>query len=158
MKKSMLITAVMVLFIGTSISAQSLKQYTWDSYKTKFKIGTDWTVKESTSSSFSAGNKDINLTIYPRTGGHNDYTELKNGLRTWVSDSKVIVNSKGYQELSDLNGYHGCMIDGTTEGWPVFMMNVVDPDYTDIHLYVWVSYDTDSYDIALEVLKSFTPN
>ncbi len=159
MKKSMLITAVMVLLIGASATAQSLKQYTWDSYKTKFKIGTDWTIEESTGTSFSAGNYDINLTIYPRTGGHNDYTELKSGLKSWVTDSKVTVSSSGYSELKDLNGYHGCMIDGTYNGsQQVFMMNVVDPDYTDIHLYVWVAYNTKSFDVALEVLKSFTPN
>ena len=158
MKKSFILTATIVLFMGSFAKAQSLKQYTWDSYKTKFKIGTDFKVKESTGTSFSAGNKDINLTIYPRTGGHNNSSQLQTDLKSWVKDSKVTVSSDGYKELPDLNGYHGYMIDGTYEGWPVFMMNIVDPDYTDIHLYVWVSYDTKTYDIALEILKSFTPN
>lgn len=155
----MLITAVVALLMGAGISAQSLKQYTWDSYKTKFKIGTDWKIEESTGTSFSAGNYDINLTIYPRTGGHNDYNELKSGLKTWVGENKVTPDSKGYKELANLNGYHGCMVDGYYNGsQQVFLMNVVDPDYTDIHLYVWVAYNSKSYDIALEVLESFTPN
>jgi hypothetical protein len=158
MKKSMLITAVIVLLIGANATAQTLKQYTWESYKTKFKIGTDWTISESTGTSFSAGNKDINLSIYPRTGGHNNYSELLSGLKAWVKESNVTISSDGYLEQPNLNGYHGCMVDGTYDGWSVFLMNVVDPDYTDIHLYVWVAYDTKSYDVALEVLKSFTPN
>jgi hypothetical protein len=160
MKKSMLITAVIVLLIGANATAQSLKQYTWDSYKTKFKIGTDWTVTESTGTSFSAGNHDIVLSIYPRTGGHNDYTELKNGLRSWAADSKAAPDDKGYKELTNLNGYHGCMMDGFyNDGTQqCFMMNVVDPDYTDIHLYVWIAYNTKSFETAKEVLNSFTPN
>lgn len=162
MKKSMLLSALLVLFIGASASAQSYTNYTWDAYKTKFKIGSDWTVEESTGDSFSAGNYDINLTIYPRTGGHNDYTQLKSGLKSWVSDSKVQISSDGYVELTAemLNGYHGCMVDGYYNNGTqqCFMMNVVDPDYTDIHLYVWIAYNKKSYDQALEVLKSFTPN
>ena len=72
---------------------------------------------------------------------------------------EVTVSSDGYQRLEDLNGYHGWMIDGYYNGsQQVFIMNVVDPDYTDINLYVWVAYNKKSYDTALEVLKSFTPN
>jgi len=79
-----------------------------------------------------------------------------------VADSKVQISSEGYVELTAemLNGYHGCMVDGYYNNGTqqCFMMNVVDPDYTDIHLYVWIAYNKKSYDIALEVLKSFTPN
>jgi len=52
MKKSMLLSALVVLFIGAGATAQSLTQYTWDTYKTKFKIGSSWTVEESTGDSF----------------------------------------------------------------------------------------------------------
>jgi len=159
MKKSIL-TGAFVLFIGMMANAQSLTQYTWDTYKTKFKIGKDWEVKESTSDYFSAGNFDINLTISPmKNESGNSSDGLKTGLKGWVKQNNVTVSTDGYQRLEDLNGYHGWMIDGyynTTQ--QVFMMNVVDPDYTDINLYVWVAYNKKSYDTALEVLKSFTPN
>lgn len=160
MKKSIFVTAAVVLFIGTATMAQSLKQFTWDTYKTKFKIGTDFEIKESTGDYFSAGTFDINLTISPmkNTEG-NTYASLKSGLQGWVKQNEVTVSSSGYQHLEDLNGYHGCMIDGYYNGTQqVFMMNVVDPDYTEIHLYVWVAYNDKSYDLALSILKSFTPN
>lgn len=158
MKKSILLTAAIVLFLGTFAKAQGTTQYTWDTYKTKFKIGKDFVVKENTSNSFSAGTKDINLTIYPRTGGHNNSAELLKDLKQWVKDTKVTISTDGYLEQPDLNGYHGYMVDATSEGWPVLLMNIVDPLYTDIHLYVWISYDEKSFDLALEILKSFTPN
>lgn len=161
MKKSIFITAAVVLFMGTFTMAQSLKSFTWDTYKTKFKIGSDFEIKESTGDFFSAGTYDINLTISPMKNSEgNTYTSLQKGLKSWVATNDVTVNSSGYQHLEDLNGYHGCMIDGTYNNGTqtVFMMNVVDPDYTDIHLYVWVAYNTKSYDLALEILKSFTPN
>ena len=157
MKRSILLTAAVVLFLTTFTKAQTI-DYTWDTYKTKFKIGKDFTVKENTTSTFSAGNKDINLTIYPRTGGHNNSSELLSGLKQWVKDTKVTISTDGYLEQPDLNGYHGYMVDATSQGWPVLLMNIVDPLYTDIHLYIWISYDEKSFDLAVEILKSFTPN
>jgi hypothetical protein len=158
--KKFIITALIVLLMGAGAKAQTLTDYTWDSYKTKFKIGTDWKVEESTATSFSAGNHDIMLSIYPRTGGHNDYSELLTGLKAWAAKSGATEDSKGFKELTDLNGYHGCMMDGTYNNGSqqCFMMNVVDPQYTDIHLYVWIAYNTTSYSVAEKVLKSFTPN
>lgn len=157
MKKTILISAFFLLVAGFSYS--QFTDYTWDTYKTKFKIGTDMSVQESTADYFSAGNFDINLTVSPMKGGTNNYTDLQNGLKAWVKENNVTVSAKGYQHLEDLNGYHGCMIDGYYNGTQqVFMMNVVDPDYTDIHLYVWIAYNTKSYDKALTILKSFTPN
>jgi len=33
----------------------------------------------------------------------------------------------------------------------------MDPDYTDIQLYVWVAYNSKSENLAIDILKSFTP-
>lgn len=157
MKKTFIISAIALLITGFSFAQYT--DYTWDTYKTKFQIATDMTVQESTADYFSAGNFDINLTISPQKGGSNSYADLQSGLKAWVKQNNVTVSSKGYLHLEDLNGYHGCMIDGYYNGTQqVFMMNVVDPDYTDIHLYVWIAYNTKSYDKAEKILYSFTPN
>jgi hypothetical protein len=37
-------------------------------------------------------------------------------------------------------------------------MMIHDPDYNDIACYVWLAYNQKSYDTALAILKSFTPN
>jgi len=36
-------------------------------------------------------------------------------------------------------------------------MLIVDPDYTEISLYIWVAYDAEQVDTVLEMLMSFTP-
>jgi hypothetical protein len=157
MKKSIFIFAS-VLFISTFASAQSLTQYTWDAYKTKFKIGTTMEVQESTGDYFSAGNYDINLTVSPQKETGMTKSKMEGGLRAWVKQNEVTVSSSGYKTLDDLNGYHGVMCDGHYDGTKqVFLMMVMDPDYTDIQLYVWIAYNTKTYDLALSILKSFTP-
>jgi hypothetical protein len=158
-KKSIITTAAIILFIGGFIQAQSLKQYTWDTYKTKFKIGSDFKIEESTGDYFSAGTFDINLTISPQKASGMTYDKMESGLRTWVKDNNVTPNSEGYKYLNDLNGYWGVMVDGYyNTNQQVFLMMVMDPDYTDIQLYVWIAYNSKSFNLAKDILNSFTPN
>ena len=157
MKKTILLFAS-VLFVSAFASAQSFTDYTWDTYKVKFKIGSDMKVQESTGDYFSAGNFDINLTISPQKESGMTKSKMESGLRAWVKQNEVTVTSAGYKPLDNLNGYHGVMCDGHYDGTKqVFMMMVMDPVYTDIQLYVWVAYNSKSENLAIDILKSFTP-
>ena len=158
MKKSIFITAAVVLFMGTFASAQDLIQYTWDTYKTKFQIGSDFEVLDNTSEKFSAGNSNINLTIYPEKVSKLTTGKMKSSLKQWTKNNGVTPSKNGYLSLKDLNGYWGVMVDGYKGTQQVFLMMIHDPDYADIAMYVWVAYNQQGYDTALAILKSFTPN
>lgn len=158
MKKSIFFTVSLVFLMGTFAKAQTLETWTWDSYHMKFKVPSDFEVLESTGEKFSAGNYDINLTIYPEKVSDYTYDKMKSSLRTWTTSNNVVPDSKGYQYLEDLNGYWGCMVDGYKGESQIFLMMIHDPDYNDIACYVWLAYNQKSYDTALAILKSFTPN
>jgi hypothetical protein len=155
MKASILIFS----FVMTGIMAvsQSMVSYTWDTYKMKFEIPENFVEKANSSEKFEASNDDINLTIYPRKGENLTAEGMIDALAGWVSVSKI-ENLTEMDLISDqLNGYWGIFQEGTKNGWPVFLMLIVDPDFPDISFYVWVSYRAGTEDTAVKMLTSFKP-
>jgi hypothetical protein len=151
---------VFVLFLtalgSTTIIAQNLKQWTWSEYSTKFKAPSDLEITLNDASGFSGTNSDIALSIYPMMDEDLSYSEMESELRTWVKENGVR-STQGTEYLDDLSGYWGCFIEGTKDGFPVFAMLVIDPDFPEISLYVWLSYRESYEDVALDILLSFKP-
>ena len=139
MKKNNSLIIASVLFLCTcamNLQAQTT-EYTWSSYKTKFKVPDTFKLEQNDSTKFSAGNNDFNLTIYPRRGENLDSSQMAKNLRTWAETNQV----KNLGEITNLNteklnGYWGVFIEGDLEGFPVFEMLIVDPDYPEISLYL----------------------
>jgi hypothetical protein len=155
MRTSLLILAL-GLFAGT-VSAQSMKKWTWDSYKMAFSVPADFKVLEKSSTMFSAGNEDINLTIYPEKGETVTKAEMKNLLRAWARDNKLKFDGSP-EIMTDLNRYWGVYIDGVANELPTSILMLIDPDYPDIKHYVWIQYAADEEDTAVKILTSFIPN
>jgi hypothetical protein len=162
MKHTSLLALVLV-FICTLAQAQSLKSWTWETYKMKFKLPDNMTVDENNADKFEATNNLITLDIYPRTGENLTYSGMQNAVINWAYKTGLRYsdyNKSGDSQpiyLKDLNGYWGCAIDGTKDGLPASMLLLVDPDYTDISFYIWISYSDDYYHDAVQILKSFEP-
>ncbi len=146
-----------IIVCSTQLIAQDMQTWTWDSYKTKFKVPYDFEVKTNTGEAFSAGNKDINLSIYPQKVSDMTYSKMKTSLAKWVESNGVTVDGD-YWELADLNRYWGVMVGGYYQGFHVMLWLLVDPDYTDIGLYVWCSYNESASSIVTDIFYSFTPN
>lgn len=155
MKRLFLLASLVV--IGMALNAQTMVTYTWSTYKMKFDIPTSFTEKVNNSEKFEASNPDINLTIYPRKGENLDADGMINALSGWVSDSQIENLTQMDVVTDQLNGYWGVYQEGTKNGWPVFLMLMVDPDYPDISFYVWVSYREGTEDTAVKILLSFKP-
>ena len=90
-KKQLLLTAVL-LFALNALYAQ-MKSWTWSNYKMKFQAPNSFSIKESSSSVFSAGNDNIYLTIYPKKGENLTYEKMKGALQKWARDNGVEWNS-----------------------------------------------------------------
>lgn len=150
-------TALICCFLISSfLHAQDIT-YTWDSYKTKFKIPPDFVVSKSDGYNFIAGNTDINLTIYPKNGEYLSYREMKSYLLDWANRN-VVINLTETTSLNNLNGYWGVFVEGTKDNFPVVLLLLVDPDFPEYSLYVWISYRAEKLDRALNILYSFEPN
>ena len=163
MKKNITIKTVLITFIllisGIGVvTSQNMRTYTWDSYLMTFEIPEDFDVKKSDGNNFSAGNGDIYLSIYPRVDENLSYEEMEEALIKWAKGSDFIVADNGVMYLDDLNGYWGVMADGVVDNWPVFIMLIIDPDYTNTSFYVWLSYREDKIETAEKILNSFIPN
>lgn len=163
MKKHLTLTFLLVfiglfLFSGTHGFAQ-MKTYTWDTYKTKFKVPSDFELDESTGTKWIGHNRNINLSIYPRKDEKLSQREMKNAVYDWAVDNGV-KNIGDAIELDEekLNGYWGVLYEGEKDGFSIGTMLIVDPDYPDISIYIWVSYREAYTDDVLDMLKSFTPN
>jgi len=160
-RKSLL--ALMLVFICTLGHTQSLKSWTWDTYKMKFKLPDDMTVVENNADKFEATDNVITLDIYPRQGENLTYGGMKNAVVNWAYKTGLRYadyNNSGDAQpiyLKDLNGYWGCAIDGKKNGFPATMLLLVDPDFPDISFYIWISYSDDYYHDAVQILKSFEP-
>jgi hypothetical protein len=160
-QKSLL--ALVLIFICTLVQAQSLKTWTWDTYKMKFKLPDDMTVVENNADKFEASDNAITLDIYPRQGENLTYNGMKNAVINWADKTSLRYsdyNGSGDEQpiyLKDLNGYWGCAIDGKKNGFPASMLLLVDPDYTDTSFYIWISYSDEYYHDAVQILKSFEP-
>jgi len=150
-------TLFFAFFILTGFSFAQNVTYSWDIYKTKFTVPKSFKVTQNDTEAFIAGNSDINLSIYPRKKEHLAYVAMKGAVKTWADQSGV----SGYTEaeyVKNLNGYWGCWVEGVKDSYPTFLMLAIDPDFPEISLYIWISYNQDKVDVATEILKSFTPN
>ncbi|HPB01593.1 MAG: hypothetical protein AB7V36_03710 [Bacteroidales bacterium] len=151
----------LLLLVATPLiafSQVSWVDYEWKDYSTEFKIPSDFEVTTSSVEKFSATNGAITMTIYPRTEEYLSWEEMKTMLRTWTVDNEVVVSGE-IVELDEekMNGYWGVLLEGTKSDYQVGTMLIVDPDYTEISLYIWVAYDADQVDTVIEMLMSFTP-
>ncbi|MEI6854082.1 MAG: hypothetical protein WCL06_14645 [Bacteroidota bacterium] len=148
-----------VMLSATALSAQSMKDFTWDSYKTKFSVPSDFRITSSTGEKWSGTNDDITLSIYPRKNETLSHSEMQTALYNWTVDNNV-KKIGDIVELDDkkLNGYWGYLYEGDVDGFPVGTMLIVDPDYPNISIYIWVSYREGLSDTVIKMLMSFTPS
>ena len=158
-KLSVLLVFVSMFFLsGTHVFGQ-MKTFTWDTYKTKFKVPDDFVVDESTAEKWIGHNTEITLSIYPRKDEKLTHREMTKAIYNWAVDNGV-KNIGDVVELDEtkLNGYWGVLYEGDKDGKSVGTMLIVDPDYPEISIYIFVSYRESQTDNVLEMLKSFTPN
>lgn len=159
MKKLTFVFAVVCTFLlSGNIMAQEWRTFTWDSYKTEFKIPSDFEVTESTGEKFSATNEAILMAIFPAKDENLAWDEMEEALIAWSLENEV-ENMADVVELDEekMNGYWGMMLEGTKSDFNVATMLLVDPDYPEISLYIWVAYDTGLEDTVLEMLMSISP-
>jgi hypothetical protein len=155
-KKQFLLIAVLLLGLNTLYG--QMKSWTWSNYKMKFQAPNSFSIKESSSTVFSAGNDNIYLTIYPKKGEELTYDKMKGALQKWARDNGIEWNSTDLGYMSSLNRYWGYYIDGKgSNGLPTSLLLLVDPDYPENSFYVWLQYQSSYVDTAVEILKSFKP-
>lgn len=154
----LLIFVTMFILSGTHAFGQ-MKTFTWDAYKTKFKVPQDFEIDESTGEKWIGHNDGINLSIYPRKDEKLSKREMTQSVYDWAVDNGV-KNIGDVVELDEekLNGYWGVLYEGEKNSLSVGTMLIVDPDYPNISIYIWVNYKERETDTVLEMLKSFTPN
>src|SRR5258708_32043723 len=143
-------------------NAQTLKDWTWDSYKMKFKAPDNMVVQKSDATVYEASNNSITMDIYPRKGENLIYDGMKNAIIQWANQVSLsyTTNSSGETQpiyLDNINGFWGCAIDGTKDGFSSSALLIVNPNYPDISFYIWISYAKEYYHDAVAILKSFTP-
>ena len=154
---------ILLSVISFALNAQSLQSWTWDYYKMKFKAPDNMVVQKSDATVYEASNKSITMDIYPLTGQNLTYDGMKNAIINWADKSSLSYkanNSNGEKQpiyLDNINGYWGCAIDGTKEGFSASALLLVNPDHPDINYYVWISYAPEYYHDAIAILRSFTP-
>lgn len=153
---------VLILFIFTWMIVMTtfsqLTTWTWDQYKVKFDAPTDFKVDDNNAEVFSAGNGHINLTIYPQTNVSTEIDAMTENLSKWAINTDLSFDMQP-EFLEDLNGYWGVYIDGeASNGNPTTVVLLIDPDYPDIGLYIWLQYQIDYFETAVDILASFTPN
>lgn len=159
MKKNIAFLLVLfALMLSSSVFGQDWRSFTWDDYMTKFKIPADFEVTTNTGEKFSATNGKITLSIYPREDENLEWDQMEEAIQKWADDNGV-ENQTEIIELDEekMNGYWGVMIEGTVSDYSVGQMLLVDPDFTELSLYIWVAYDDDQIDTVIEMLMSFEP-
>lgn len=162
MKRTFKLLFFACLFVAANLNfvlAQTMTTYTWDSYKTKFDVPSNFDVTTSTGEEWSGTNGDITMSIYPQTGVTMTKPEMSRSVRKWATDNAV-TNLTEVTEIDSekLNGYWGVFVEGMNSGFPVFATLIVDPDYPDTSLYIWVSYKEGQEDLVVKMLMSFKPN
>jgi len=105
MKKLVLFVS---LFIFAGVSMAQLTEWTWDTYSTAFQAPEDFTVSKNEEKVFSAGNGDINLTIYPFKSSVPD--DPSASIVAWANQNKI--TGYGDVEVAELNGYTGFFVEG----------------------------------------------
>ncbi len=148
--------------VGLASIAQTMQVWNWNSYKMKFKAPDNMVVSKSDGTVYEASNKKITMDIYPRKNENLTYDGMKQALVNWANKLSLYytVNSSGETQpiyLSSINGYWGCAIDGSKDGFSASALLLVDPDNPDISFYIWISYAKEYYHDVVTILKSFTP-
>jgi hypothetical protein len=150
--------SILLLSISSILCAQTLKSWTWDYYKIKFKAPDNMVVQENSDKKFQASNVSIVMDIYPRVGENLTYDGMKNAIIDWANKTNLSYNSDSNPVyLKDINRYWGCAIDGTNNDFPTSILLLVDPDYSNISFYIWISYKSEYYHDVVAILKSFEP-
>lgn len=143
-----------MLLTSQLVSAQ-LKTVTWEPYKLQFEIPTDFEIADNSTESFSAGNTDINITIFPQKVSNNKDNML-GGLIKWADAQSLIYDSDA-PYADDLDDYWACFIDGTApNGNETSIMVLVDPKSPETGLYVWLQYNENKVSVAMDMMVSFT--
>ncbi|SRR5579871_204961 len=162
--RSKFLFTILLITSSCIAAAQTLQQWTWETYRIKFKAPDNLVVKKNDATVYEAGNSAMYIDIYPRKGENLTYDGMKNALVKWANSTGLSYddqNSEGNAQpiyLENLNGYWGCAIDGkSNNGLPATIMLIVHPDHSDISFYVWINYAKEYYHDAVAVLKSFTP-
>lgn len=143
----------------TKSYAQEMVQYTWSDYKTKFSVPSTFNVTKSSGTEWQGSDNDIALSIFPEKGKNLNQREIERLLRSWASEQGVgSLTDATNVDSKKLNGYWGVFIEGTKDAFPVCLMIIVDPDYPDTYIQIWVSYRDGLVDTVLKILFSFTPS
>lgn len=154
-----------VVLITTTlfVHAQSLQMWSWNIYKIKFKAPSNLIVQKNDETVYEATNKSMAMDIYPKKGENLTYDGMKNSLTDWAAKTGLVYsaqNSSGNTQpiyLDNINGYWGCAIDGSKNGFPTTVVLLVNPDDPDLSFYVWLSYAREYYHDTVIILRSFTP-
>jgi hypothetical protein len=156
--KKLFLGLIMLLY-SAAMMAQDMQVYTWDAYKTKFSVPDNFRVTKTSGEVWSGTNDTITMSIYPRKDENLDRDQMQDAVYNWAASNGVKDIGDAIQLDSDkLNGYWGVMYEGTIDGFPVATMLIIDPDYSNISLYIWVSYTKGYEDTVIKMLMSFTPN
>jgi hypothetical protein len=154
MKNFILFTFVM----GFQVLSAQLVEWKWDLYKIKFEAPGSFKVSKNDKTEFSAGDEHIYFSIFPEKNEDNTKQEhYEDDLIAWANDSKISYNGEvGF--LEDLNGYWGYYIDGVADnGNPTSVFVLVDPDFPELYFFIWVQYQEEYYEQALEILMTISP-
>ncbi|MEO8860255.1 MAG: hypothetical protein ABI358_02465 [Ginsengibacter sp.] len=133
--------SILLLAFSFLASAQSLQTWTWKYYKMQFKAPDNMVIQKSDATVYQASNNSITMDIYPLTGQNLTYDGMKNAIIKWAdkSNSYNTYNGSGEKQpiyLENINGYWGCAIDGTKQGFSASALLLVDPDHPDMNFYV----------------------
>jgi hypothetical protein len=147
---------LLILCIPNQFAQEEMDAYSWDSYSMAFSIPQTFTVLESDSIKFSAGNSAMNLTIYPVNASGIDSSNMESLLGEWASSNGVEILSD-FERFNDAENYFGVLCAGKLTDYNVMLIIAIDPYLTDTGFYIWISYNDDSYETALSIISSFYP-
>lgn len=152
----------LILLFSMLLSSQlvfaQMTTWTWDTYKFEFDAPDNFEISKNSEDGFSAANANINLTIYPKKGTALNYKKMLSSLTEWA-DIQNLDYEEGASYIDGLNGYWGCYIDGVAPNDnSTTVLLLIDPDYPEICLYIWLQYHDDYVNTAVEIIQSFTPN
>jgi hypothetical protein len=163
-RKLLFLSLVCILAISAQAQKFTLKAWNWETYRVQFQAPDNMVISQNDAKEFSATNKLISLSVYPRKGENLNYAGMKSALMRWAVDTKVQYKTyntaNGEKQpfyMSDLYKFTGCAIDGTKDNFPVTILLISDPATPEISFYVWISYAAEYVDDAVAILRSFKP-
>ena len=132
---------------------------TWVAYKTKFKVPSDFIVTKSTDNYWEGNNADISMSIYPKKGENLSQDKMNSAILAWATDNGVTkIGEVKTLDSKKINGYNGVFCEGEMDDFIIETLLIVDPDFPENSLYIWVSYKEVQSDTVVKMLNSFTPN